>query len=342
MQGLKLLAGATLALGIGLGSVSAAEYEIKVMHFLPATAPAQTQLIEPWAKAIEEQSGGRIHVTIYPAMQLGGKPPQLIDQVRDGVVDVVWTLPSYTPGRFPIISAFELPFMVSDAKATSQAVQEFAQTYAMEEFAEVHPLLFHVHDRGLLHTKGKQILAVEDFKGMKLRAPTRAIGDALATFGAEPIFMPVPQMPEALSKGVIDGAVVPWEVTLSLKLSELVSYHTEIEGPRGLYTSVFLFAMNKDFYDKLPDDLKAVIDANSGMNIAARIGEAWDNAEEPGREAAVQHGNTISVMPDAEVQKMMTLSQPVIDAWVAEMDAKGKDGKAMLEAARALIDKYGS
>jgi TRAP-type transport system periplasmic protein len=342
MRGLKLLAGTALALGLGLSSAAAAEYEIKVMHFLPPMAPAQTQLIEPWAKAVEEQSGGRIEVTIYPAMQLGGKPPQLIDQVRDGVVEVVWTLPSYTAGRFPIISVFELPFMVSDAKATTQAVQEFAEAYAMEEFSEVHPLLFHVHDRGLLHSKTKQIMSVEDFKGMKLRAPTRAIGDALAAFGAEPIFMPVPQMPEALSKGVIDGAVVPWEVTLPLKLSELVTHHTEIEGPRGLYTSVFLFAMNKDFYAKLPDDLKAVIDANSGMNIAARIGEAWDKAEEPGRAKAVALGNTITVMPDAEVQKMMTLSQGVIDAWVAEMDAKGKDGKAMLEAARALIDKYGS
>jgi TRAP-type C4-dicarboxylate transport system substrate-binding protein len=342
MRGLKLLAGTALAFGLGLASAGAAEFEIKVMHFLPPQAPAQTLLIEPWAKAVEEQSGGRIDVTIYPAMQLGGKPPQLIDQVRDGVVEVVWTLPSYTAGRFPIISAFELPFMVSDAKATSQAVQEFAQAYAMEEFSEVHPLLFHVHDRGLLHSKTKQIMSVEDFKGMKLRAPSRSIGDALAAFGAEPIFMPVPQMPEALSKGVIDGAVVPWEITLPLKLSELVTHHTEIEGPRGLYTSVFVFAMNKDFYASLPDDLKAVIDANSGMNIAARIGEAWDKAEEPGRAKALAAGNTITVMPDAEVQKMMTLSQGVIDAWVAEMDAKGKDGKAMLEAARALIDKYGS
>jgi len=339
---MKLLAGTAFALALGLSTASAAEVELKVMHFLPPTAPAQTQLIEPWAKAIEEQSGGRIAVTIYPAMQLGGKPPQLIDQVRDGVVDVVWTLPSYTAGRFPIISVFELPFMVSDAKATSQAVQEFAQAYAMEEFADVHPLLFHVHDRGLIHTKDKQILSVEDFKGLTLRAPTRAIGDALAAFGAEPIFMPVPQMPEALSKNVISGAVVPWEVTLPLKLSELVTHHTEIEGPRGLYTSVFLFAMNKDTYAGLPDDLKAVIDANSGMNIAARIGEAWDKAEDPGRARAIELGNTIAAMPDAEVQKMMALSQGVIDAWVAEMDAAGKDGKAMLEAARALVDKYGS
>ncbi len=338
----RLLAGCALLAGLALQPAGAAEVELKVMHFLPPKAPAQTQLIEPWAKALEEQSGGRIAVTIYPAMQLGGKPPQLIDQVRDGVVDVVWTLPAYTPGRFPLISVFELPWMISDAEATSQAVQEYYETYATEEFADVHPLLFHVHDRGVIHLKDKQILAVADFQGLKLRAPTRPIGDALAAFGSEPIFMPVPQMPEALSKNVIDGSVVPWEVTLSLKLAELTTNHTEIEGPRGLYTSVFLFAMNKATYDGLSDDLKAIVDANSGMNIAADIGRAWDEAEIPGRQAAVDHGNSIVVLPDGEVETLKGLSQPVIDAWVAEITAGGHDGAALLEAARALVAKYGS
>lgn len=337
----RLLAGGALLAALSFQPAGAAEVELKVMHFLPPTAPAQTKLIEPWAQALEEQSGGRITVTIYPAMQLGGKPPQLIDQVRDGIADVVWTLPGYTPGRFPLMSVFELPWMVSDAEATSQAVQEYYETYATEEFAEVHPLLFHVHDRGVVHLNGPQVIALEDFQGLKLRAPTRPIGDALAAFGAEPIFMPVPQMPEAISKSVIDGAVVPWEVTLPLKLAELTNNHTEIEGPRGLYTSVFLYAMNKGTYDALPDDLKAVVDANSGMNIAAGIGRAWDKAEAPGRQAALDRGNTIVTLPEAEVEKMKAASQPVIDAWIAEITAAGHDGAALYQAAQDLVEKYG-
>lgn len=336
----SLLAGAALLTGLA-GSAAAAEVEISVMHFLSAKAPAQTQLIEPWARALEAQSGGRIHVTIYPAMQLGGKPPQLIDQVRDGVVDVVWTLPGYTPGRFPKISVFELPFMISDAVATTQAAQAYYEAHATDEFAEVHPLLFHVHARGALHMKGGVIDSVGAFKGLKLRAPTRPIGDALAAFGSEPIFMPVPQMPEALSKNVIDGTVVPWEVTTSLKLAELTTSHTEILGDHGLYTSVFLFAMNKPKWDALPDDLKAVVAANSGMNIAAQIGQAWEDAEQPGREAAVARGNRIVELPAADVEALKTLSQPVIEAWVAEMNGKGLDGAALLQSARELIAQYG-
>jgi len=336
----SLLACCALAAGLAAGAASAAEVEISVMHFLPPTAPAQTQLIEPWAKALEEQSGGRIKVTIYPAMQLGGKPPQLIDQVRDGVVDVVWTLPGYTPGRFPKISVFELPFMINDAVATSQAVQEYYETHATDEFTEVHPLLFHVHARGALHMKGKVIDSAAAFKGLKLRAPTRPIGDALAAFGSEPIFMPVPQMPEALSKNVIDGTVVPWEVTTPLKLAELTDSHTEILGERGLYTSVFLYAMNQAKWDSLPDDLKAVVAANSGMNVAAQIGEAWEAAELPGRQAAEARGNKIMALPEAEVEILKTLSQPVIDAWVAEMTAAGADGALLLQSARDLIAKY--
>ena len=121
-----LILGCLLGLGLSVSTASAQQtIELKVHHFLPAGAPAQKVLLEPWAKAVEEQSKGRITVKIFPAMQLGGRPPQLIDQVRDGVADVVWTLPSYTPGRFPIMSVFELPFMINNAKATTLAAHGY-------------------------------------------------------------------------------------------------------------------------------------------------------------------------------------------------------------------------
>jgi TRAP-type transport system periplasmic protein len=335
--GFCLVAGAAC-----MGSASAAEVELKIAHFLPASSVTQTELIEPWVKALEEQSGGRITARIFPSMQLGGRPQQLIDQVRDGVADVVWTLPSYTPGRFPVISVFELPFMVSDAVATSQAVQAFYEEHARDGFADIHPILFHVHARGVIHTTERPVRTVEDFAGLKIRAPSRAVGEALAAFGATPVSMPVPQTPEALSKNVIDGAVVPWEVTLPLRLYELTSAHTETAGPRGLYTAVFLLAMNKARYESLPEDLKAVIDANSGMALAEPMGRAWEEAESAGREAARARGNTIVTMEAAEVARLEELARPVIDAWVAEIDDMGRDGELLLDAARGLIDRYTS
>lgn len=318
----------------------AAEVTLKLHHFLPPPSVAHAQFLQPWADKVMAESDGRIEIQIYPAMQLGGKPPQLYDQVRDGVVDLVWTLPGYTAGRFPLVGVFELPFMVSSAEATSQAVQAFAEQYLRDEFADVHPLLFHVHARGALHTRGRAIQTMDDLKGAKLRGPNRAIGEALAVLGATPVFMPVPQVPESLSKGVIDGAALPYEVTLPLRVHELVDHHTEIAGPRGLYTAVFLLAMNKDRYAALPDDLKAVIDANSGLALAKRIGRLWDDAEAPGREAARKRGNAVVVLDAAEADRWKAATAGVTGAWVADVTAQGHDGAALLDAARALVEQY--
>ena len=166
------------------------------------------------------------------------------------------------------------------------------------------------------------------------------INAALETLGAVPVGMPVPQVPEALSRGVIDGTVIPWEVARPLRVHELVDHHTEVSGARGFYTAVFLFAMNKATYDGLPDDLKAVIDANSGLPLAQEIGRVWDEAEGRGRQAAIDAGNAIASLSADEVELWRVATQPVIDAWVVEMDAAGHDGLSLLAEARTLISGY--
>ena len=326
--------------GLMMGVTQAADVMLKVHHFLPPKANAHTKLVQPWAKAVEEQSGGRIKVEIYPAMQLGGKPPQLLDQVRDGVADVVWALPGYTPGRYPIISVYELPFMITTAAATSQALQAYYERHAREEFKDIHPLFFHTHARGVFHSREKLIERMSDFDGLKMRGPNRHIGDALKAMGAAPIFMPVPALPEALSKGVVDGAVIPWEITLPLKVYELAPNHTEMKGRRGMYTSVFVFAMNKAKYDSLAPDLRKVIDDNSGMKSAKWQGEVWDQIEAPGLEKAKARGNGMAVLPEAEVEKIREATRPVTEAWIAKMNELGKDGRALYEEADALLERY--
>jgi TRAP-type transport system periplasmic protein len=321
------------------GAAQAQEVTLKVHHFLPPVANTQTRVLEPWAKQIEEASGGRIKFEIYPSMQLGGKPPQLIDQVRDGVVDIVWTLPAYTPGRYPTVAVFELPFMVNTALGTTQAVQEFSEKHLGDEFSDVHPLLFHTHARGVIHTDDP-VTKVEDLAGMKIRAPSRSIGKALEAMGATPVFMPVPALPEALSKGVVDGAVIPWEITIPLKISELVKNHAVTPGPRGLYTSVFVLAMNKAKYESLPDDLKKILDEHSGMAMAKWVGEVWDEIEGPGLKKAQETGSVVDLSA-AEVEKMREVTASVVTEWIAEMDGLGKDGQALMDDANALLDKYG-
>ena len=337
--GIAALVAATLLTG-DFTPAQAQDVTLRVHHFLPPPAPVPKNFITPWAAKVEKESGGRIKVEIYPAMQLGGKPPALYDQARDGVVDIVWTLPGYTPGRFPGTEALELPFMPANAEATSQAAWRFYEKYLTEEFKDVHLIAMHVHGPGLLHVKGSGVEKLEDMQGLKLRGPTRQANALLSALGATPVGMPVPAMPEALSKGVIDGTVIPWEVTAPFKVAELVDSHTDFAGPRGVYTSTFVFAMNKARYDSLPGDLKAIIDANSGLETSKWVGRVMDEGDLPGIAIAEKSGNKMIMLDEAEVARWKQAAAPLVDQWIAEMNARGYDGAAMVADAKALIAEY--
>ena len=174
---------------------------------------------------------------------------------------------------------------------------------------------------------------------MKLRAPTRTTNKFMALLGATPVSMPVPQVGDALSKGVIDGAVVPYEVVPSVKIQELVKFHSETDPAEpAFYTSTFIFAMNKAKYESLPSDLKKVIDNNSGQALSGQIGKAFLAADAEGKKLTTK--NTTNIIAKAELDQWKKIGQPLTDAWVADMNAKGQNGKQMLDGARALIAKH--
>ncbi|WP_423065160.1 TRAP transporter substrate-binding protein [Devosia sp. CN2-171] len=309
---------------------------LRVHQMLPAQATIPSKAIAPWAQRVEEASGGRLKFELYPAMQLGGAPPDLFDQAKDGVVDLIWTVLGYTPGRFPKSEVFELPFMVTKAEATSVAFQQFVEANSIDEFAGVKLLCVHTHGPGLFHTKDP-VTKLEDLKGMKIRGGSRIINGLLAGLGAEPVGMPVPQVPEALSTGVINGTTIPWEVTPALKVAELVHNHTGFSGTHGLYTQTFAFTMNLDRYNGLPDDLKALIDQNAGVETARAFGAAMDAGDAVGLKIAQDAGNSIVTLDEAETQRWKDAAQPTIDKWYADATAAGFDGKALHEAAQALV-----
>lgn len=322
----------------GSTSALAQEVTLRLHHFLPAQANVPTHVLDVWADKVEEASGDRIKIERYPAMQLGGTPPQLYDQAAEGTVDIVWTLPGSTPGRFPSVEVFELPFMMTNAEATSRAYWDIFDSKLRDtEFADTHILGTWVHGPGIIHSS-EPVETMEDLSGMTVRAPTRVITALLTELGANPIGMPIPQVPEALSKGVIQGAVVPWEVTPALRVPELVKNHTEFGGDHALYTTTFVLAMNKAKYDSLPDDLKKIIDDNSGAEFSAFAGRTQQEYDAPGRKLA--EGNNIIELSAEESAKWQEAAQPVIDNWVAEMDGKGVEGQALLDEARGLIEKY--
>ncbi|MES2957055.1 MAG: TRAP transporter substrate-binding protein [Pseudomonadota bacterium] len=319
----------------------AQEVTLKFHHIWNPQAMASVQVIVPWCNKIAAESANKLKCQILPAMSGGGTPPQLVDRVKDGVDDIVITLPGYTAGRFPTTEVFELPFMTNSAEVGARATWDYMNKYSTKEFVGTKLLATWVHDEGYVHTNGHAVKTLADFKGLKMRAPTRQTNKLLAALGASPVGMPLPAIPDAVSKGTIDGFLLPWEVMPSLKLQEMVKFHSETDPSRAaLYSAVFVFAMNQAKYDSLPADLKKVIDNNSGAALSQQIGKIWDGSQAAGRKAAQDRGNAFYMIPASELDNWVKASAPLYDEWITDMDKRGNNGKAMLAEARELLVKY--
>ena len=326
-------------LAVPAATALAQEVTLRFQHFVSPASANPTHFMEPWARKIEADSNGRIKVELYPFMQLGGTAPEMYDQIAEGIVDGGWVIPGYEPGRFPEAEAMELPFLVTkSAEEASRAAWAFSQKHLMDDFDDVKVIAIHLHGRGLVYKKGEPIAEVDDFAGLKLRGPTRPATLLLEKLGATPIGMPVPQFPESLALGVVDGGVITYEQAPSLKLDELTDSHTDVAGDKSLYNLFFIWAMNKDRYESLPDDLKAVIDANSGAEASAWAGRAHDTGDAEGREVLLAAGHAAAELSEAVTDEIRALGDEVIEEWIAQMDAKGYDGATLVADARAAVE----
>lgn len=325
---------------LGFASVaSAEEVTFTVHHFLPPKANVHTKMIKGWADRVHKQSEGRLSFQIFPAMSMGGKPPEIYSQVRDGVVDIGWAVLGFTPGVFPRTEVFELPLVhAGSAKATTIALNA-SMDKVKDDFKKVHVLFLHAHDGNVLHSATKNVNSFEAAAGLKLRTPSRTGAWVIEAMGAEPVGMPIPALPEAMAKGVVDGALTTYEIAPALKLNELDKFVTELPNGGRLGTAVFMLAMNKDRYNELPDDLKKIIDANSGVNVAPEIGQMWEDFEIPGKQALEQSGVGITVLSEEEGAKFDKANEQVVERWIKEVSKKGIDGEGLVKAAREAIAK---
>lgn len=328
---------ALLAWSLALApSAAVAEERLVVHHFLGPTAPQHAQFVLPWARRVEADSGGEIRVDIFPSMALGGKPPDLYRQLRDGAVDIVWTVIGYTPGVFPRTEVFELPSVHrGSARATNLAIQVAYDDMLAEDFADIHPILVHAHTGNALHVSGDEIAGVEDLAGAKLRTPSRTGAWMIEAWGAEPVGMPLPALPQALSKGTVEGALIPFEVVIPTRVHELTDY--SLEGSNRFGTSVFLFAMNKDRYGSLPPRLRDVIDANSGAALAAAAGDVSDAVEEPGKRAQLESGGRLLEITAAAQAEFDARARQVEARWIRAADEAGLPGEEMVRKAKAAV-----
>jgi TRAP-type C4-dicarboxylate transport system substrate-binding protein len=335
----------TLYMALALASPSgyAAEFNLKLHHFLSPKAPAHTKMLEPWAQRIEEASGGRVDIEIYPAMSLGGKPPQLIRQVRDGVVDLVWTVNGYTPGLFPRTEVFELPFIhTNNAAATNLAMHEMFEQHLAAEYTGLKVMFLHVHAGQAIHTVDLPVSEPEDLAGTKLRIPTRTGAWVIEALDASPAAMPVPALPQALSKKVVDGALIPWEIIPPLGLQDLTRYQIEGHDKTRFGTTTFQVSMNEGSWNKLPADIQQVFLDNSGADWWREVGEIWTAADDFGIGLAVKAGNTHTVLTEEQTASFREVLEPVVDRWIGEVSGQDIDGAALVEKAREMVAKHTS
>ena len=326
-----------------VNTAAAAKPEITLyfQHYWPQTALTVKELVTPWCEKVSAESQGRMKCVTLPAMSGGGTPAQLVDRVKEGVDDLVLTVLGYTPGRFPRMEVFELPFMTRNAEAASKAAWEFMNKHAMQEFQGMKVLGMWVHDEGQIHTKDKAIRTIEDFKGMKMRAPSRETAKLLQALGATPVGMPITGVTEAITKGTIDGTMVPWDAATSFRIHEAANIHTETpEGSAALYTVGLMFAMNDKRYQSLSPELKAVIDRNSGAQLSARMGKMWDDSAAPARAKAKAAGNRFYTLPAPEVARWVEAAKPVQAGWMIDMHKRGIDGRALFDDAKSMLAKY--
>jgi TRAP-type transport system periplasmic protein len=317
----------------------APQVTLKLHHFMSSVSSAHDKFIVPWARKVQADSNGRIRIDIFPSMQLGGAPAHLFDQARDGDADIVWTAPGLTPGRFAKIEMFDLPFVPSRrALVSSKALEDFAAVNLKDEFREVRPLCFSCADRGVIHANAP-IRTVEDVKDLKIHVSTRFAGEALHLLGAQPVPMPVGQLQLAVNQRVIDGCLDPWHLMPALRLNDILKTHTEFSDFSPSSTT-FVLAMNNAAYDRLPRDLKAVIDSNSGQTAAGMAGAMWDLEAASVADTVVRGGDSIVTLLPEAVAHWRKLTEPVVEKWLKEMKEQKTDGGKLLASVRTLLVKY--
>lgn len=340
----RMLAPAAMAVALSgalPGAALAQEVTLRFHSFIHATSYQQVKFFEPWCAKVKEQSKGRMVCQIYPSMQLGGAPGELFNQARDGIVDIAYGNPGYSPGAYLAAEVFELPFMLNNVHDAARAMWDVLGDKPGKEFEGLRLIAIAPSDFPIIQTVSKPIKTMEDLKGVKLRSAGRYGAKVLQALGALPIQMPAGEIVDSLNRGVIDGAYLPWSAVSLLKLDETMKHFTDFgDKQKRMYTSVQIVAMSQEKYDALPADLKKVIDDNRGAEASVAFGDAFESTAITDKKRFAAKGADITILPDAEYERWRKAAEPIAAEWIADANKKGLDGKAMLEAAKAAVAKY--
>jgi TRAP-type C4-dicarboxylate transport system substrate-binding protein len=329
---LQPLLAALLAVAAGAALAQDKPVELKFAHWLPPTHSLAKTGFEPWAKSVEAASKGSIKVALFPAQQLG-KAADHYDMARDGIADVTWVNPGYQAGRFPVISAGELPFLVAKPGPASSAVDAWYRKYAPAEMKDVKFCFAHLHI-GTMHSK-KPITEPSQLKGMKIRSSNGTNAAFMSLLGATNVQVSAPEARDALEKGVADALSFPWDSVIGFGIDKAVKFHSDMR----LYASDFVWVMNKGWYDKLAAGQKKVIDDHCNNEWAGKVGAAWGDLEDAGQgKLEKTAGHTIVKLKPAQVDMWKKAAEPLYTQWATDVGKAGVNGQQALAELRKELE----
>jgi len=323
------ITGIAAAVALGFGAGAQAQTELKFTTFVPPTHGFAVDVLEPLGKEIEKRSGGKVTVRVFAGNSPFGKVENQADQVKQGVTDLAFGLNGIPRGRYPRTSIMEMPFVAESADSASKALWAMLPDLLAEDYRDFKPIALHCHNPGLFHTRDKSLKTIADVKGLRMRAPNPPTQALLAYLGATPVGMPPGQVYENIEKGVIDGAVFPWDAIKGFRLENILKHHLDAR----VYTSCFHLVMSPKRYAELAPDVQQAIDATTGQALTDKFGAWWNKWDQAGLEAVKPLNHEIVRVDDATREKWRADLKPVLDGELAKLEKEG------IANARAIYDE---
>jgi TRAP-type C4-dicarboxylate transport system substrate-binding protein len=312
-------------------------FELKLSHWVPPSHPLQKAL-EEWGASVEKDSGGTIKSKVYPSQQLG-KAFDHYDMARDGIADLTYINPGYQPGRFPIIGAGELPFLMTNAKGGTQALDAWYRKYAAQEMKDVKFCLAFVHDPGAFHSRTKKILVPADIKGMKIRPAHATMATFVTLLGGTNVQASAPEVRDILEKGVADAGTFPWGSVPLFGIDKVTKYHLDMP----LYVTTFAFVFNKDKYNQMSAAQKKVIDDHCTPEWALKVASPWADFEHAGiAKIKAEAGHEVDEPTPAQVAEWKKAAQPLEEKWSENVRKVGVDPATAMKELKAELAKDGA
>ncbi len=331
-----LLTTAALALSLGAAQAQDKPVALKFASWVPAQHALNPALVA-WGESLKAASGGTLTATMFPSEQLG-KAFDHYDMARDGIADFSYVNPGYQPGRFPIFAAASLPFMISNAKAGSAAIDAWYRAYAAKEMKDVHFCFAFAHDPGAFHSR-KKIVSPTDIKGMKVRPATSTVGQMITLLGGTNVQASAPESRDMLERGVAEAITFPWGSVMLFGIDKVVKYHMDVP----LYATPFVWVMNNDKYNALSANQKKAVDSHCTSEWAEKVGSAWADFELSGRvKLAADPSREVYKLTPEQLTAWKQAVAPVEVQWANDVKKTGQDPAAVMSAFKQSLAKYKS